>query len=97
MSIKKELQALVDEADKHLHLILPQDIQAIIDKIDDGWISVDEPPENDNPVYVKVAARYKRYKPQSQQAKQGIVGRWQLHNGFGWNNTDIDICEYSKE
>ncbi len=55
----------------------------------DGWL-----PENDNPVCVKVVSRYKHYKPQSQQAKSGIIGRWQLHNSFGWNNTDIEIIEY---
>lgn len=58
------------------------------------WVSATFPPQNDDPCLVTVVARYKHYKPQSQQAKAGIVGRWQLHNAYGWNNTDIEIVEY---
>jgi hypothetical protein len=48
-------------------------------------------PTGDEPVYVEVLAKYKRYKPQSNQAKQGLSGRWQVWNGYGWNNTDMQI------
>lgn len=32
--------------------------------------------------------RFHRYKPNSEQAKRGIEGRWQEWNGHGWTNCD---------
>ena len=59
------------------------------------WVAVSERlPEDDKPVEVKVVARYMHYKPKSQQFKQGIKGRWQLHNSYAWNNTNIEITTY---
>lgn len=34
--------------------------------------------------------RWKKYKPPSQQLKKGIEGRWQVHNGYGWENADFE-------
>ena len=60
-----------------------------------GWVSVEKStPEDCQPVGVKVVARFKHYKPTSQQAKSGIIGRWQLHNSYAWNNTDIEITHF---
>lgn len=37
---------------------------------------------------VRIPMKWKPYKPTSQQAKQGIKGRWVESNGFGgWNNS----------
>lgn len=49
-----------------------------------------ETPKNCIPVKVVVekAMRFKHYKPSSQQAKRGIVGRWQEFNGYGWDNCE---------
>lgn len=47
-------------------------------------------PPNDEPVLVDIMARYKRYKPDG--AKQ--MGRWQVHNGYGWENTDMEIDDW---
>ena len=44
MSINKELQALADDAVKHLHLILPEDLQAVIDKIPADMVLVPREP-----------------------------------------------------
>ncbi len=55
------------------------------------WISVDvRLPENCVPVQVNIVNtyRYNHYKPQSQQYKRGIKGRWQKFNGWGWDNCD---------
>ena len=51
-------------------------------------------PLSDEPVYVKVLARHKKYKPKSNQSKQGLSGRWQVWNGYGWNNTDMEIQDW---
>jgi lipopolysaccharide/colanic/teichoic acid biosynthesis glycosyltransferase len=51
-------------------------------------------PTGDEPVYVKVLARHKRYKPLSIQAKNGLTGRWQVWNGYGWQNTDMKIQDW---
>lgn len=53
-------------------------------------------PENEEPVYVRILARYKRYKPQAR--KQGYpIGRWQTWNGYGWQNTDLEIVNYEEQ
>lgn len=62
------------------------------------WISViDRIPDNCEPVYVKAVMRFKRYKPQSQQFKNGQVGRWQEWNGYGWKNTDNEVVYWSQQ
>lgn len=47
---------------------------------------MDKLPDNCVPVVIKKLARYKYYKPNSQQFKRGIKGRWQEFNGYGWDN-----------
>lgn len=36
-----------------------------------------------------VTMRWLPYKKVSQQFKKGIKGRFQMHNGYGWENTDL--------
>jgi len=48
-------------------------------------------PKDNRPVFASVHVRYERYKPNSQQARGGIEGRWQEHNGYGWSNTDVEV------
>ncbi len=42
-------------------------------------------------IQVPTTVRWKKYKPSSSQFKGGKLGRWQEHNGYGWNNTEIDV------
>jgi hypothetical protein len=46
-------------------------------------------PVNCKPVLVNVPTTYRfnKYKESSNQFKKGIVGRWQVFNGYGWDNT----------
>ena len=56
-------------------------------------------PENCVPVEVTVkqTMRYKHYSPKSQQFKRGIKGRWQIFNGFGWDNCEApESWKYQK-
>lgn len=56
------------------------------------WIdSTEKLPKNCQPVYAKRLVRYKLYKPQSQQFKRGIKGRWQEFNGYGWDNCEPPV------
>lgn len=48
--------------------------------------SSEETPENEKHVYVLQKYRYKFYKESSNQFKQGMKGRWQSCNGYGWDN-----------
>lgn len=34
--------------------------------------------------------RWLPYRPLSQQVKSGILGRWQIWNGYGWQNADVE-------
>lgn len=55
----------------------------------DGEWSTDDPPKDGTPFYMQTISvlRFKPYKPNSQQAKQGIKGRWQEMNEYGgWEN-----------
>ena len=56
----------------------------------DKWISGLTQPDNCLPVYAvkNFTMRFKEYKPSSQQAKRGIIGRWQEHDGYGWTNCE---------
>jgi len=61
------------------------------------WIGVDdELPKDCEIVAAKVMVRYKYYKPESMQYKSGIKGRWQMFNGYGWNNMDEPPVEYQR-
>jgi len=46
-------------------------------------------PLNCKPVLVNVPTtyRFKEYKESSNQFKNGLTGRWQVFNGYGWDNT----------
>lgn len=52
-------------------------------------MKVETPPNNTLVIghYAKLV-RYKRYKPNSEQVKRGIEGRWQEWNGHGWTNCE---------
>ena len=56
----------------------------------DKWISGLTQPDNCLPVYAvkNFTMRFKEYKPSSQQAKRGIIGRWQEYDGYGWTNCE---------
>ena len=59
------------------------------------WISVDDEfPKDCEPVSAKIIVRYKYYKPSSKQYKQGTKGRWQMFNGYGWDNMNEPPVEY---
>jgi len=47
-------------------------------------------PEPGQVVYAPcvLTLRWHPYKPNSQQYKKGIRGRWQKHNGYGWENCE---------
>lgn len=47
-----------------------------------------ETPQDCVPVVGTEFYRFKHYKPNSQQAKRGIKGRWQRWNGYGWDNSE---------
>lgn len=49
---------------------------------------IEDAPRDGTPILVPldVSYRWLPYKDKSQQAKQGIYGRWQWHNGYGWEN-----------
>ena len=60
-------------------------------------------PKNCKPVLVNVPTtyRYNEYKESSNQFKKGIFGRWQVFNGYGWDNAKapecwVDECEDDK-
>jgi hypothetical protein len=67
-------------------------IQADASAVPEGrlpeWKPVAEAPQDGTPVEVTVLARFMPYKPGSQQFKNGIKGRWQKHNSYGWENMD---------
>lgn len=48
----------------------------------------DETTPRDTPIYgvQHVPVRWQKYRPLSQQFKNGIKGRWQKYNGYGWDN-----------
>ena len=54
-------------------------------------------PEENETVYMLQPARFKRYKPSSAQFKIGVVGRWQVFNGYGWVNVDCDEFEWIRK
>ena len=50
-------------------------------------------PENSRPVQTTIVCRYKRYKPQARKQGYG-EGRWQLFNGYGWENANKEINQW---
>jgi len=72
--LKKQIKKLEDE-NKEL-------------RNDQKFIDSDNLPPNSNPVNILRIARFLRYKKTSQQAKKGIVGRWQEWNGYGYTNCE---------
>ena len=48
----------------------------------------EEMPANCKPVNVFTTYRFKHYKESSSQFKNGMVGRWQEFNGYGWSNAE---------
>lgn len=75
-----------------LEIHLKEFANAIIDLVQQNtneWVSVeDELPEDCRHVEITQTARYKIYKGNSQQYKKGLRGRWQVFNGYGWDNID---------
>ncbi|MBK6414142.1 hypothetical protein [Sphingopyxis sp.] len=60
----------------------------------------DIPPMDGTPIYMRIISvlRYQPYKPNSQQFKAGITGRWQQMNEFGgWDNCPHPLgCEWKE-
>lgn len=55
----------------------------------DEWQSIETCPRDGTTVYLRVIQPYRflPYKPNSQQAKRGDKGRWQMMNEYGgWEN-----------
>ena len=54
------------------------------------WQSIDSAPKDGTVIEVQVITlmRWLPYKPTSQQFKRGEKGRWQRHNGYGWENAE---------
>ena len=50
--------------------------------------AIETAPKDGTPVLISVTARWMPYKPASEQYRHGIKGRWQTHNGHGWENMD---------
>lgn len=57
----------------------------------------DKLPSDGEIVSIKSMARYRYYKESSQQAKDGIQGRWQEFNGYGWSNMDSIPTEWKND
>lgn len=54
-----------------------------------GWKPINTAPLDGTPIYLRVVQPYRflPYKPNSQQAKSGQLGRWQMMNEYGgWDN-----------
>ena len=54
----------------------------------------DAPPMDGTPIYMRVIQPYRflPYKPNSQQAKRGEKGRWQMMNEYGgWDNAPVPL------
>lgn len=82
--------------------VFPPDAQQEIDKLNAaleraeaerdaavGDWRTDNPPQDGTPIYKRVIQPYRflPYKPNSQQAKRGEKGRWQMMNEYGgWEN-----------
>lgn len=51
------------------------------------WRSIDEAPKDGTLIAALVTIRWRPYKPNSEQYRRGIKGRWQEANGYGgWVN-----------
>lgn len=55
-----------------------------------------EMPTNGEVMFVRTAMtiRYMPYKPNSNEAKSGKVGRWQWHDGRGWIVTERPVGDW---
>lgn len=61
------------------------------------WQGMNTLPMDGTEFYARVETpmRYKLYKPNSNEAKSGIKGRWQEMNQYGgWDNTDVVPVEW---
>lgn len=42
---------------------------------------------------IKLPLKWKPYSPKSQEFKRGIKGRWQIWNGYGFENADVEAID----
>ena len=42
---------------------------------------------------IKLPLRWLPYHPKSQQSRKGIKGRWQVWNGYGWDNAEVEAID----
>ena len=71
------------DADKFTDSIIQSEV---VQEMIGGWWISDKLPNDGEIVEIPKTARYKLYKGNSQQFKKGIKGRWQVFNGYGWDN-----------
>lgn len=57
----------------------------------DAWQPLDTAPKDGRYIYVRQNAVYRwlPYKPNSQERQRGKKGRWQRHNGYGFDNAEL--------
>lgn len=51
---------------------------------------IDDSVKDGKPFLVTVSMRWAGYKPNSEQYRKGIKGRWQIANEYGWENLPGD-------
>lgn len=55
------------------------------------WLDIKTAPQDGTPVIAPEFYRFLPYKPQGQK-QMGKKGRWQRHNGYGWDNCEEPPC-----
>jgi hypothetical protein len=58
----------------------------------DDWQPMDTAPKDGTFIYVQQTAVYRwlAYKANSQEVKRGKKGRWQMHNGYGFDTAELE-------
>ena len=63
------------------------------------WLPISEAPLDGTVIEASfvMSVRYKAYHPKSEQRRKGVMGRWQVHNSYGWENCEEPTYFLSKE
>ena len=61
-------------------------------EIKQDWQPIETAPKDGSYIYVQQihTCRWLSYKAGSQEVKRGKKGRWQIHNGYGWDNAVLE-------